>query len=324
MKHNLLFTFTITAALLAPAIRAEEGGSAHYLPGTTASFIDAFPAKPGSIAALDYFTYYDANASPSRTLVFGGLLAADVHASIYANTLAGVYQSPWDVAGGGLAFGLALPYLWMDVAGQARRIGPGGVPGPVFSAHDTTDGFGDLQIIPFMLGWTNILPDLKLDARLGVFAPTGDYNQERLANVGKHYWTFEPGVMASWLSSKIGTEASLYAGVDFNTENDTTHYQNGTSLHLDATVAQHLPVGKGFIGLGANAFYYQQLSGDSGSGARLGDFESMTAGVGPVLSYVCKVGKKTDLVAEVKWLPELDVNKRLKGDMIWFKLALVF
>jgi hypothetical protein len=32
----------------------------------------------------------------------------------------------------------------------------------------------------------------------------------------------------------------------------------------------------------------------------------------------------TDLVAEVKWLPELDVEKRLKGDTIWFKLALVF
>ena len=69
-----------------------------------------------------------------------------------------------------------------------------------------------------------------------------------------------------------------------------------------------------------------ELAGDSGSGARLGDFEGMTAGVGPVLSYAAKVGrnKTTDLVAEVKWLPELDVNKRLKGDMIWFKLALVF
>jgi hypothetical protein len=29
-------------------------------------------------------------------------------------------------------------------------------------------------------------------------------------------------------------------------------------------------------------------------------------------------------VAELKWLPELDVEKRLKGDTIWFKLALVF
>jgi hypothetical protein len=30
------------------------------------------------------------------------------------------------------------------------------------------------------------------------------------------------------------------------------------------------------------------------------------------------------LVAEVKWLSELEVDKRLKGDYVWFKLALLF
>ena len=45
--------------------------------------------------------------------------------------------------------------------------------------------------------------------------------------------------------------------------------------------------------------------------------------MGPVLSYACKVGGR-DLVAEVKWLPEFDVEKRTKGDYIWFKLGLVF
>jgi hypothetical protein len=29
-------------------------------------------------------------------------------------------------------------------------------------------------------------------------------------------------------------------------------------------------------------------------------------------------------VVELKWPPELDVEHRLKGDTIWFKLALVF
>jgi hypothetical protein len=42
-----------------------------------------------------------------------------------------------------------------------------------------------------------------------------------------------------------------------------------------------------------------------------------------VLSYATKIWKK-DLVAEVKWLPDIDVEKRLKGDSIWFKLAMAF
>ena len=324
MKINILPISMICALALATASRAEEGGSAHYLPGTAASFIDAFPGQPGGLAVLNYFTYYDASAPINRSLPLGGLLTAGIDATVYADTIAAVYQTPWQVLGGGFAFGAAVPYVWMEVKGQAQRVGPTGNPGPVFTARDTANGLGDMTLIPFMLGWTNMLPDFKLDVRQSIYAPTGEYEQGRLANVGKNYWTFEPGLMASWLSSKIGTEVSLYTGVDFNTVNDATDYQSGTSLHLDLTVAQHLPLFGGFVGVGANGFYYKQLTGDSGSGARLGDFEGMTVGVGPVLSYVRPLGKKTQLLAEVKWLPELDVDQRLKGDYVWFKLGFLF
>ena len=57
---------------------------------------------------------------------------------------------------------------------------------------------------------------------------------------------------------------------------------------------------------------------EAGSGAKLGDFEGRTTGVGPVLSYATKIGrdKKTDLVVEVKWLSELEVRSRLNGDIV--------
>jgi hypothetical protein len=111
--------------------------------------------------------------------------------------------------------------------------------------------------------------------------------------------------------------------MDFNTKNTATEYRSGTQFHLDLTVAQHMPLFGGIIGIGANGFWYQQVSGDSGSGATLGNFQGRTLGVGPVLSYITKVWGK-DLAAEVKWLPEMDVEKRLKGDYIWFKLAMAF
>lgn len=326
MKSKLLYPTVACALVLAATGRAEEAGSGHYIPGLVASFIDAFPAKPGGIAVLNLFTYYDGSASSNQQLPVGGLLTTGIDATIYADTLAGIYQTPWSVLGGGLAFGVALPYVSLEVQGQAQRIGPDGSPGPAFMTRDTADGIGDMTLVPLILGWTNLMPDLKLDTRFSIYAPTGDYEKGSLANAGKNYWTFEPGIMASWLSSKIGTEVSVYAGVDFNTINDATDYQSGTSLHFDATLAQHFPLAGGFIGIGANAFYYEQLSGDSGSGARLGDFESLTVGVGPVLSYATKLGpnKTTDLVAEVKWLPELDVDNRVKGDLIWFKLVVGF
>jgi hypothetical protein len=314
MKSKILFTLIVAASLAPRTLHAEEAGSGHYLPGATASFIDTLPGKE-AFAYVNAFTYYNGSAGGSRQLELGGQVVANVNGTVYADTSFLLYQTPWKIFGGGYAAAVAIPYIWMDVKGNVQ-VGP--VTG---NRRDTADGIGDIEILPLMLGWTN--GDVKFGGTFGIYAPTGDYDQGRLANVGKNYWTFEPGVSLSWLSSKIGTEVSLFAGFDFSTKNDTTDYQSGDVFHLDATVAQHLPLFGGFAGVGANAFYYQQITGDRGSGASLGDFEGRTVGVGPVLSYACKLGK-TDLVAEVKWLPELDVEKRLKGDTIWFKLALVF
>ena len=189
--------------------------------------------------------------------------------------------------------------------------------------RDTANGIGDIMLYPSMLGWTALNGDLKYDVRLGIYAPTGDYDKGKLADVGKNYWTFEPLVSLSYISSKIGLELSAFAGMDFNTENHKTDYLTGTEFHLDFTAAEHLPLFGGIIGVGANVFYYQQITGDSGSGATLGDFNGRTVGIGPVVSYATKILKK-DLVAEVKWLPETEVKNRIKGEYVWFKLGMLF
>ncbi len=317
MKHAPLVTLVLSVSLLPSVLRAEEGAGGHYVPGATASFIDTLPGKPSFVVA-NLFTYYNGSASASRAFDFGGRIVADVEATAYADTIVGLYQTPLRLLGGNYAAGIAIPFVSLEVKGTVTP-----PIGPSFTKRDTTSGLGDIMLMPFMLGWTNG-PDLKYDVRLGIYAPSGDYEVGKLANAGRNYWTFEPAVSVSWLSTKIGTEVSVFAGLDFNTKNEATDYQSGTSFHLEGTIAQHLPLGKaGIIGVGANGFLYEQISGDSGSGATLGSFEGRTAGVGPVISFVRKIGK-TDLAAEVKWLPELNVEKRLKGDTIWFKLGMVF
>lgn len=317
METKLFYSLLLTATLLSSTLRAEEGGSGHYMPGATASFIDALPGKE-ALVYVNAFTYYDGSASGARRLNLAGQVVANVDATVYADTSILLYQTSWKLFGGGYAAAAAIPYVWMDVNGSVQ------IGRETGNSSDSANGIGDLQILPLMLGWTN--GDFKFGGQFGIYAPTGEFEVGKLANVGKNYWTFEPGVSMSWLSSRIGTEISLFCGVDFNTRNDKTDYRSGDVIHLDATVAQHLPFLGGLAGLGANAFYYQQITGDSGSGARLGDFEGRTVGIGPVISYVTKVGgnRKADLVAEFKWLPELDVENRLEGDIIWFKLALVF
>jgi hypothetical protein len=315
MKQKLIAPFCAFALGAISITRAEEAGTGHYMPGVTASFIDMVPGYE-AFACMNIFTYYNGDVRGGGRLEIGGQSVAGIDATVYADTPLFLYQTPWKILGGQYAAAVAIPYMWMEVEGTVQ------VGQRTGKQRDTASGIGDVQIFPLMLSWTN--GDLKLGGNFSVYAPTGDFEKGHLANIGRNYWTFEPGVNASWLSSKIGLELTAFAGFDFSTENEKTHYQSGDVFHLDATVAEHVPLGKlGFIGVGANAFYYQQISGDSGSGAVLGDFEGRTVGVGPVLSFIKLMGKKA-LAAEVKWLPELDVDKRLKGDIVWFKLALSF
>lgn len=203
---------------------------------------------------------------------------------------------------------------------ELRAAKAGALPLQTRRVRDTTDGIGDITLHPFMLGWKALDGDLKYDLRLGIYAPTGGYVQGQLANTGKNYWTFEPALMASYISHKIGTEVSGYFGADFSTENNDTHYQTGEVVHPDGTITQHLPIAGG---VGVTGFIYEQVSGDGGSGAQLGSFEGHTEGLGPVVSYVTKVAGH-DLACEAKWMRELGTERRLEGDYVWFKVGWVY
>ncbi len=319
VKNMILSVFMVSTILIPLSAHAEEGGSGHYTPGGTASFIDTLPTKPGLFVA-NYFSYYDADASISSPVPSGGLITAGLDARAYADTVAILYQTPLKLLGGYYGVGLIIPYVWVEAKGMVQLTLPG-VGTFEVARRDTDNGIGDIMLYPFMIGWNSLNGELKYDIRLGIYTPTGNYEQGKLANVGKNYWTFEPAAAVSYISSRIGLELSAFAGVDFNTENNKTDYQTGTQFHVDLTAAEHLPFRGGVIGVGATGYYYEQITGDSGSGARLGDFHGHTVGIGPVLSYATKIAKR-DFAAEVKWLPEVDVRNRLKGDYIWFKLGI--
>ncbi len=317
VKKGFVWAALLGFVVMLPSlVYAEEGGSGHYTPGGNASFIDTLPGRPG-LAVANFFNYYDASAGFTRQLPIAGSITANMDATCYADILMAIYQTPLKLLGGSYAVATAIPYVWLEIKGNVSR------GGRTINLRDSANGIGDIAVYPFMLGWVDLKGDLKYDARLGIYAPTGDYEKGRLANLGKNYWTFEPAVSLSYISSKIGLEVSAFVGMDFNTKNDKTEYQTGTQFHLDLTVAEHLPMLGGVVGVGANGFYYQQITGDSGSGARLGDFKGRTLGIGPVVSYMTKIWGK-DLVAEAKWLPEMDVEKRLKGNYVWFKLGMLF
>ena len=289
----------------------EEGGSGHYEPGQAASFIDTLPGQP-ALGYIKDFIYQHATSGASQVLPVSGRIVSNFKATAYTDPSWLFWQTPLKVAGGMYALGFNSSYEFLTTEATITE------GGSVVHRKDTANGIGDILFVPAWIGWAQ--GDFKYDARLGVYAPTGDYNKKSLANIGKNYWTFEPEISLSYWSSQIGLEASAVAGLDFNTRNYATDYVTGDEFHLDVTVAEHLPVDHaGFVGVGAAAWYYQQITGDSGAGATLGSFEGNACGVGPVISYFIRPAKEVQFVVETKWLPDLHAENRVRGDAVWLK-----
>ena len=308
-------------ALSTLALRAEEGGSGHYLPGSMSSFMDSVPAGETFITRLNAL-YYEGTFSKDLTIPFAGLRAGNVDANSFASGLTLLWRPPLDLGEKwSYAMSATVPWVWMDVSADVDATLPRGIPVTV-RRSDSVNGLGDIVLMPLMLNY-KVTDDFSTNFRIGAYAPTGDYEVGRLANPGKNYWTFEPTLALMYLGKKNGIEASLFTGMSFNTENDDTNYKSGNQFHLDGTLAQHFPIAGGLAGVGVNGFWYEQVTGDSGSGANFGDFEGRTAGLGPVLSYSTKIGGH-DVIAEVKWLHEMETRRRLEGDYIWLKVIVKF
>ena len=318
MKNTLnigLLAALLSGLVLSGSSFAEEGGSGHYMPGSMASFIDSVPPAPAFLARLNVMNY-DGSTSPNIKLPIGGMLATGVNAKIMGYGLTMVWRPDIDLGEGwSYAMSTTIPLVTAKVrASAATSI----KPGRSISLADEETGLGDIIVQPVMLS-RMVNPDFKVNSRLTIYTPTGDYTAGKLANTGKNFWTFSPSIELMYFGQKNGIEASLFTGIDFNTQNKDTDYKSGTQFHIDGTLAQHFPIWGGLAGVGLNGYYYKQIAADSGSGATLGDFKAMNTGAGPVVSYSTKVGKHS-ITGEMKWLHEFDTTKRLEGDIIFFKL----
>jgi hypothetical protein len=157
-----------------------------------------------------------------------------------------------------------------------------------------------------------------------IYAATGSYQSGRLGNTGLSYWTVDPIVGSVYSNAQSSFNATAHLGCAINTENNDTRYRIGNVLHLDTAVQQILPLGSGYATVGAEAWYFQQLTCDSGAGATLGCFKGRTAGIGPVLGYIQPIGQEEKLLLEFNWLLELDTQNRLKGEYLWLKMVYIY
>ena len=303
------------AALLAAASTvsvADEGGVSFWLPGQFGSFA-AVPGDPGwSLPLVYYHTSTDASASKSFSR--GGQVRAglDVKADLLLAVPSYVFSDP--VLGGQASVSVAGLFGSPRVGVDATLTGPGGgtLTG---SQSDSLTGFGDLYPAAY-LKWNRGVHNFMAYTMAGI--PVGAYDAARLANLGTNHWALDAGGGYTYLDTKSGREFSAVLGFTYNFENPDTNYKNGIDGHLDWAASQFLSE-QWHVGL--VGYFYQQLSGDSGAGAVLGDFKSRVGAVGPQLGYFFPIGAQKWYL-NVKGYYQFDANNRPKGWTTWMTLAI--
>jgi hypothetical protein len=81
--------------------------------------------------------------------------------------------------------------------------------------------------------------------------------------------------------------------------------------------------GRGGLQVGAVGYVYDQITGDSGAGAKLGRFESRVIGIGigPQVGYLFPVGGMQGYV-NLKAYGEFDARNRPSGWNAWLTLSI--
>ena len=295
-KMRIIRTSLVAACVLVgtSAANASEYGFSTYGLGSNAFGAGVTP-PPGTYVSTAFGFY---SGTIGGTVNFGGtILNAGAKVQFLSAAENGLYVPDMDVFGGHLGLSVTVPVGQIELRANV---------GPVAASTDG-GGLGDITS-KLQLGWTE--GAFSQTFYVQAVAPTGRYAVGFSPNIGLN----RPGIDTGWAFTYVDTRSKLQfngtAGVTFNFENTATDYQSGDEFHFEwATGYQLSPA----LVVGVAGYDYRQLTGDSGTGAKLGSFMGSVDAIGPALSYTTLIGK-TPLIVSLRDYQEFNAENRFQGN----------
>ena len=292
-----MLKWTCALAFALPGVTlAAEGGGSSYLQGTYGDFAAA--VSPHGYLRNDVI-FYDASVGPRP--VNGGLDPGfDQDLWMDRLTLGGF--SDREILGGRIGIELQIPYVFDLTVAQ----NPGGPPFDLFGSP-RDNGFGDPLIRP-QIAWGSGPNYTRFS--VGIVAPWGTHDDDRVVSTGRHYWSFDPAFTFTHLSES-GWDVSGTVGIMFNLENNLSgpNYETGDEAHIDALIGKHF--GEHFA-MGIAGYWYHQLDEDKGPipPPLEPGYHGDGVGYGPAFMFG---NKNVSVIA--KWLHDDYADNRLDGDL---------
>jgi hypothetical protein len=287
---------------------AFEQGMSIY-PKGFAGFMSGFiPPQSGLFVLNPYYYHF---SGTTDAFVRNGEVEFGVDMRMDALFVQGLYVSGWKLFGGNYSFGGAVAYAWADISATAT--GPLGNTVDISAANSDV---ADSIITPLNLSWHS--GNWHANTGLSVYAPTGLYSRGNL-NIGRNMWALIPTLAVTWFDMANGWDVSGSFAFVIPSENDATDYHSGVVFQADWAIGKHF--GAWEIGVSGNIV--QQITDDSGSGARLGAFRMQSFGIGPAIAYTTMLGR-APLTISAKWQHDISATNTVEGDVVTASLAFVF
>jgi outer membrane protein OmpA-like peptidoglycan-associated protein len=302
-RTRRLVTDIAAALVLAASISggsfAAEGGGSSYLQGTYGDFAAAVVPAPGTYLRNDVI-YHDAGIGARPV---AGKLDPGFDQKLWMDRLTLAGYSDRGIFGGKFGLEVQIPYVF-DLTVDQNDAGVG--DDILNSPHDSA--LGDIVLKP-QLAWGSGPHYGKLS--LGIFTPSGSYDENEVVSVGRHYWSFDPSITYTYLG-ETGWDFSTTIGYMVNLENSNPgpNYETGDEVHIDALFGKH--VGEHFA-FGIAGYYYDQITDDKGpirTPPLQPGYPSKGSGYGPAFSF----GNRNFSVVG-KWLYDEKTENRLDGDL---------
>jgi hypothetical protein len=273
----------------------------------------AVPGQPGWSWATLYVHLQD--SGDGAEFIRGGSVVTGLSARADAVATGPGYTFATPVLGGQAALAVLGVPGNVRVGIDATLTGPRGntISG---TASDTRTSVSDV-FWQGTLKWNSGVHNTMIYASGNI--PSGTYDPTRLANLSLGYVAVDGGVGYTYLGQQTGNEFSIVGGLTYNFINPDFHYQNGIDSHVDWAASHFLSKN---VLIGAAGYFFQQLTGDSGAGAKLGAFEGRVVGVGPQIGFIFPISAGYQGYLNLKAYRDFAAENRPEGYTAWATFAI--
>lgn len=277
-----------TALTLLPNLVQAQPLGGHYPAGSEG--LKAATLPPPGLYFRDYNQFYFASDYDDGPPGF------DIIAYVNAPRL--IWITDFKILGGFYGMDALLPMGYVDIDSN-----PGG-------PNDSRFSIGDLFVEPITVSWHTERFDFAVG--YGFWAPTGGFDKDKPAQLGKGYWSHMFTAGATWYLDKEKTwSVSALNRYEIHHEHDDYDVTPGNTWTLEWGIGKSLSktVEAGVVG-----YYQAQLTDDDPSSHE----KDHVAAIGPEISAFCT---KLKLFASLRYLHEFSAKDRPEGHLISLTLT---